>query len=101
MYMLVEGKESSTYEMIYCELEKAITRCIDEKSLRRWELIGIDEDNSEIHIATFSEESHAYQALRQLFEIITRGDQKWDVIQFKAYLESAETSETSTSDIPF
>ena len=61
--------------MIYCELERAITRCIDEKSDQRWELIGIEEGNLEIHIATFSEKSHAYQALRQLFEIITRGDQ--------------------------
>ena len=89
MYMLIEGKEPSTHEMIQCQIKRALTRHIsDDSSSGLWELIGIEEDNKEIRIATFTAENHAYKALRQLFDVVAREDNQWDVVEFKQYLES-------------
>ena len=84
MYLLIEGKEPSTYEMIECEIAKAITRVSGDQ----WELVGVGPDDSEISIAKFDTDRDAYKALRQLFDHISEGSEVWDVIEFKEYLKS-------------
>ena len=84
MYLLIEGKEPSTYEMVECEIAKAITRVSGDQ----WELVGIGPDDSEISIAKFDTGQDAYKALRQLFDQISEGAEVWDVIEFKEYLKS-------------
>ena len=93
MYMLVESKGSSTHEIIICDLVRGITRPVGDESSDQWELIGIDVDDTEIHIATFSTEDQAYQGLRQLFDVITRRDEEWDVVAFKQQMKSLESQE--------
>ena len=100
MYMLVESKEASTHEIIFCELVRGITKRIGNESSGQWELIGIDKDDSEIYIATFSTEDQAYQGLRQLFDVITRGDHEWDVVAFKKQIEYLEEVQQDP-DTPF
>ena len=94
MYLLVESKDSATHEIITCNLTRGITQCTGDESSNQWELIGIDENDSKIHIATFSTEYHAYAGLRQLLDVITRGDQEWDVVAFKNQMESLESQDS-------
>lgn len=92
MYLLIEGKEPTTHEMIYFKIGRAVTK----RSDGQWELIGIaQQDDTEISIAKFSTQDHAYKALRQLFNVITRGDVEWDVVEFKQYLESEKPNPES------
>lgn len=99
MYLLVESKGSETHEIIICDFIRGITRRIDDESSEQWELIGIQMDDSEIHIATFNTEYQAYSGLRQLLDVITREDSEWDVVAFKHQMESLESQ--ADPDSPF
>ena len=84
MYILIEADKPFTYKMVCIEINEAAIRKVDNE---RWILIGLDDNNIEQKIATFQNQTHAYQALQELFEVITTGGDSWDAVEFKKNIE--------------
>lgn len=85
MYILIESSdEQFTYKMVCVDINEAAVRKGGENT---WELIGISEDSSEQKIAIFNSKFDAYNALQELFEVITSGGESWDAVEFKKNIE--------------
>ncbi len=84
MYILIEADEPFTHKMVYFDINEAAIRKVGDET---WELIGLNIPNVEQKIATFQNETHAYKALQELFEVITTGGDSWDAVEFKKNLE--------------